>query len=48
MPVISEVPEVVSPLDESLAKRRMTLGWVSSVFVFVVILAGSVFSYLSN
>jgi polysaccharide biosynthesis transport protein len=48
MPVISEIPEVASPLDESMAKRRMVLGWASSVVVFVVILAGSVFSYLHN
>jgi polysaccharide chain length determinant protein (PEP-CTERM system associated) len=48
MPVISEVPEVASPLDESMAKRRMALGWASSLLVFVVILAGSVFSYLHN
>ena len=48
MPVISEVPQVASPLDESMAKRRMALGWASSLLVFVVILAGSVFSYIHN
>ncbi len=48
MPVISEVPEVASPLDESMAKKQMALGWASSLLVFVVILAGSVFSYLHN
>jgi uncharacterized protein involved in exopolysaccharide biosynthesis len=48
MTIISEVPEVASPLDESMAKRRMALGWASSLIVFVVILAGSVFSYLHN
>ena len=48
MPVISEIPEVASPLDESMAKRRMALGWTSSLVVFVLILAGSVFSYLHN
>ena len=48
MPVISEIPEVASPLDESMAKRRMALGWASSALVLVVIFAGSVFSYLHN
>lgn len=48
IPVISEVPEVASSLDESLAKRRMALGWASSVLVVFVILAGSVFSYFHN
>lgn len=48
MPVISEIPEVASPLDESMAKRRMVLGWASSALVLVVIFAGSVFSYLHN
>ena len=46
IPVISEVPEVVSPLDVEKKKRRITIGWATSAFVFVVILAGSVFSYL--
>jgi len=48
MPVISEVPEVASRLDERVAKRRMAIRWASSLIVLVVILAGSVFSYLHN
>jgi polysaccharide biosynthesis transport protein len=47
-PVISEVPEVVSPLDEEITKRRATLGWATTAIVFVTILAGSVFSYLQS
>jgi polysaccharide biosynthesis transport protein len=48
MAVISEVPEVASPLDESLAKKRMALGWATTALVFVSILAGSVFTYLHH
>jgi hypothetical protein len=48
MAVISEVPEVVNPLDETKAKRRMALGWATTLVVFVTILAGSVFTYLHH
>jgi succinoglycan biosynthesis transport protein ExoP len=46
--VISEVPEVVSPLDEERTKKRATLGWATTAIVFVAILAGSVVSYLQS
>ncbi|HKR25970.1 MAG TPA: hypothetical protein VJS11_00900 [Acidobacteriaceae bacterium] len=44
--VLSEVPEILQPGDERRAKQRAVLGWAAGVFVFVVILAGSAFSYL--
>ena len=47
-PVISEVPEVVSPLDEEITKKRATLGWATTAIVFVTILAGSIFSYVQS
>jgi polysaccharide biosynthesis transport protein len=46
--VISEVPEVVSPLDAEKTKRRVVVGWAATAIVFVSILTGSVFSYLHN
>ena len=44
--VISEVPEVVSPLDVQKTNREAAIGWVTTSIVLVTILAGSVFSYL--
>ncbi|HEV2278924.1 MAG TPA: hypothetical protein VGS02_12140 [Acidobacteriaceae bacterium] len=44
--VLSEVPEIQQPGDERRMKQRAVLGWAAGVFVFVVILAGSAFSYL--
>ncbi len=46
--VISEIPQVLSPLDTRRTKRRMALGWATTALVFVALLAGSVFSYLHN
>lgn len=48
IPVISEVPEIVSPMDEQLEKRRVMLQWATSAFVLVTILAGSVFSLIHD
>lgn len=45
-PVLSEIPEITRPLDERREKNRMTLGWVTAALVFLVIVAGSAFSYL--
>jgi polysaccharide biosynthesis transport protein len=44
--IISEIPEVVSSLDEQKIKRRTMLGWAMAVVIAVLILAGSAFSYL--
>jgi polysaccharide chain length determinant protein (PEP-CTERM system associated) len=46
--VISEIPEIASPLDDQNTRRRLALGWAASAVVFATILAGSVFSYLHN
>jgi succinoglycan biosynthesis transport protein ExoP len=46
MLVISEVPEVVNAKDTRNRKRRLVLGWVITAIVAVIILSGTVFSYL--
>ena len=46
--IISEVPEIVSPLDAQKTRRRVAIGWAATAIVFVSLLAGSVFSYLHN
>ena len=47
-PVLGEIPEVLSPLDVRTSKRKLVVGWVTTGFVVVTILAGSAFSYLRN
>jgi succinoglycan biosynthesis transport protein ExoP len=44
--ILSEIPEIVSPLDERSSKKRMVLGWAMAVLIVITILAGSAFSYL--
>ena len=46
VPILAEIPEVSSPLDENRARKRLWLGWATAALVFCVILAGSAFSYL--
>lgn len=46
MPVISEVPEIQSPWDEKVVKRRTAMGWAFAALAAVVILAGSAFSII--
>lgn len=46
--VLSEVPEVVNDFDKQKTKRHAVLGWATTAFVLVAILAGSVFSFLNN
>jgi polysaccharide chain length determinant protein (PEP-CTERM system associated) len=46
MPVVSEIPEVLTPSDERSIKKRMVLGWTMAAFVIATILAGSAISYL--
>ena len=48
MKVISEIPDVLTPSDERRSKRTIWLEWVASVLVFVIILAGSAYSYLRS
>ena len=44
--IISEIPEILNPSDQTNSKRKMWLGWTMAVLVFVAILAGSTFTYL--
>ena len=37
--VISEIPEMVSPMDEENAKRKLVLGWAAAGLVFATILS---------
>jgi polysaccharide chain length determinant protein (PEP-CTERM system associated) len=46
MTVVSEIPAVLSPMDERLVKKKMTVGWAVGALVIVTILAGSAISYL--
>lgn len=46
IPIISEIPEVLSAGDQIRIRRKATLGWAMAAVVFVIILAGTTFSYL--
>lgn len=46
IPIISEVPEIVTEQDTQKAKKSLVLGWATTAVVFTAILAGSLFSYL--
>jgi polysaccharide biosynthesis transport protein len=46
--IISEIPEIVSAADQRNSKKRLMLGWTTTVVVMGIILAGSVFSFLHN
>jgi succinoglycan biosynthesis transport protein ExoP len=48
VPVISEIPQIVTPADERASRKRLALGWATSALVAGTILAGSVFSFLHN
>jgi polysaccharide biosynthesis transport protein len=48
MAVLSEIPEIVSPSDERISKKRIVLGWAMAALVAGTILAGSAFSYLHD
>jgi hypothetical protein len=48
MPILSEIPEIVSSADEQNSRKRMIVGWAMAGFVLATILAGSVFSYLRD
>jgi capsular polysaccharide biosynthesis protein len=48
MGVLSAIPRIVNAEDEQQAKRRLTLGWTATAVVFVLILAGSLFSFLHS
>ena len=44
--ILSEIPEIVSPSDERVLKKRTALGWAMATLTVVIILAGSALSYL--
>jgi polysaccharide chain length determinant protein (PEP-CTERM system associated) len=44
--VITEIPEIISPVDEKRKRRKVWLGWGTAVLVVCTILAGSALSYL--
>jgi hypothetical protein len=46
--VISEIPQVVSPNDKRMEKRKLAIGWATTATVLGIILAGSVFSLLHH
>jgi polysaccharide chain length determinant protein (PEP-CTERM system associated) len=48
MTIISEVPAVVTTLDEHQKKRRLVLGWATTVIVAASILTGSIISFLNK
>ncbi len=48
MAILSEIPEIVNPLDERSSKKRMVLGWTMAALAVATILAGSAFSYLHD
>jgi len=46
VPVISEIPDIVSAADERDQRKRTVMGWIAAGLIFATILAGSAFSYL--
>ncbi len=48
MPILAEIPEITTPLNERSEKRRILVGWTMATLVVVAILAGSAISYLRS
>jgi polysaccharide biosynthesis transport protein len=48
IPVISEIPEIITPVDERNLGKKMALGWVATALLVGTIFAGSMFSFLHN
>ena len=46
--VLSEIPDIISPLDEAKTKRRLAFAWTMTALVVVTIAAGSAFSYFHS
>jgi protein tyrosine kinase modulator len=46
MPIIAEIPAIMSPIDQRRKRIRIAFGWTAAVLVVATILAGSAFSYL--
>jgi uncharacterized protein involved in exopolysaccharide biosynthesis len=48
MKVLSEIPAILTPSDEQKSRKLLGLRWAITACVCVVILVGSVFSYLHS
>lgn len=48
MPVLSEIPSIVTPSAAKTEQRKLWLGWVTAVVILGVILTGSAVSYLKG
>jgi len=48
VPVISEIPVIVTAEDEQISRKKTWLGWAVAALVVVSILAGSALSYLHS
>jgi succinoglycan biosynthesis transport protein ExoP len=46
VPVMSEIPDMVSPADQEREMRRVRIGWAAAAIVSFVILAGTTISFL--
>jgi polysaccharide biosynthesis transport protein len=46
VPVISEIPSIISTAEQQEARRHMWVGWATAAIVFGAILVGSAFSFL--
>ncbi len=46
--VISEIPQIMTPVDEQNLRKKMALGWVTAALLLGTIFVGSVFSYLHS
>jgi succinoglycan biosynthesis transport protein ExoP len=48
VPVISEIPVIVTAEDQQISRKKTWLGWAVAALVVVTILAGSALSYLHS
>lgn len=48
VPVISEVPPIVTPEDERNRRRKTMVGWSAAAVILVIVMAGAAFSYLRS
>lgn len=46
VPVVCEIPQIISPAEEQKARKRTTMVWAMTVAVVVIILAGSAVSVI--
>ena len=48
MPVVSEIPTIVTPAAVKTERRKLWLGYATAAVVLCAILAGSAVSYLKG